>query len=199
MLTKISVFVFSLLLVLFSGCVSHNKYMGLETELKSTRVQMEEDEIAFRNLQGQNEKLLKENIRLLEENEKLKLELNNEKFIITQTESKVSEPESDGDQLHSPYSILLSSCQQKESIQWVLSDYKKMDIEPYVIKVDLGEIGIWWRVLAGHYKSRELAIIEKNKYGLGENIVLKIAESGHMDTPTIETEAKIKPALIVKK
>lgn len=174
MLTKIIFLVLSLSLVLFSGCVSHNKYSGLETELKSTRVQMEEDEVAFRNLQGQNEKLLKENISLLEENEKLKLELNNEKLIVAQTESKISEPELDGNQPHSPYSILLSSCQQKESIQRVLSDYKKMDIEPYVIKVDLGENGIWWRVFAGHYKSRELAIIEKNKYGLSENIVLKI-------------------------
>ena len=56
------IFIFlGLSLVLFSGCVSHSKYRGLETELKSIETQKEEDEIAFKNLQIQ--KSGKESIR----------------------------------------------------------------------------------------------------------------------------------------
>jgi len=199
MLKKTTFLVLGLALVLFSGCVSHNKYRGLETELKSAQIQMEEDEIVFRNLQVQNEKLLNETTLLLEENENLKLELKKENFVVAQTESKNSKPDTFTDEIHSPYSILLSSCRQKESLKRVLSEYKMIDMEPYVVKADLGEKGIWWRVFAGHYKTRELAIIEKNKYGLSENIVLKITDSSYMDAHTIENEAENKAALIVKK
>ena len=199
MLTKISFSVLGLSLVLFSGCVSQNKYMGLETELKSAQTQMDEDEIAFKNLQIQNEKLLNENIRLIEEIEDLKLELKKDNLAVAPTESNNSKQDNITNEMNSPYFILLSSCRLKESVQVVLSKYRKMDIEPYVVKVDLGENGIWWRICAGHYKTREIANIEKSKYSLTDNIVLKIFNGNHMDGDTIENEADNKASLIVKK
>ncbi|MFC1880625.1 hypothetical protein ACFL2S_03875 [Thermodesulfobacteriota bacterium] len=199
MLTKISFSVLGLSLVLFSGCVSQNKYMGLETELKSAQTQMDEDEIAFKNLQIQNEKLLNENISLSEEIEDLKLELKKENLAVAPTESNNSKQDNITNEMNSPYFILLSSCRLKESVQVVLSKYRKMDIEPYVVKVDLGENGIWWRIGAGHYKTREIANIEKSKYSLTDNIVLKIFNGNHMDGDTIENEADNKASLIVKK
>jgi cell division septation protein DedD len=72
-----------------------------------------------------------------------------------------------------PYSILLSSCRLQESVQKVLTKYKKAGLNPYAVKVDLGKKGIWWRIYAGHYESREKAIKEKSKYGLSDKIVLK--------------------------
>jgi len=72
-----------------------------------------------------------------------------------------------------PYSILLSSCQQQESVQKVLTKYKKAGLNPYAVKVDLGKKGIWWRVYTGRYASREEAIKERDQYGQSDKIVLK--------------------------
>ena len=83
---KITFFVLGMLLLLFSGCISQNKYRGLETELKSAQTQMGEDEIAFKNIQAQNEKLLNENIQLIEEIEDLKLELAKDNMAVAQND-----------------------------------------------------------------------------------------------------------------
>ena len=108
---------------------------------------------------------------------KLETELNSTQ---AQQEKSVSESMRPSDTIESlkeessgPYSILLSSCRLQESVQIVLTKYKKIGLDPYVVKVDLGEKGFWWRIWAGHYESREKAIKEKNKYGLSDKIVLK--------------------------
>ena len=72
-----------------------------------------------------------------------------------------------------PYSILLSSCRQQESIQTVLTKYRRAGLNPYAVKVDLGKKGVWWRVYAGRYETREKAIKARNNYGLSDKIVLK--------------------------
>lgn len=102
--------------------------MGLETELKSAQTQMDEDEIAFKNLQIQNEKLLNENIRLLEEIEDLRLELEKDNLAVAPTESNNSKHDNITNERNSPYSILLSSCRLKESVQVVLSKYRKKQV-----------------------------------------------------------------------
>ena len=96
-----------------------------------------------------------------------------ENSIVKQAESKYSKSDTLLDETFCPYSIWLSSCQRQESIQKVLSKYKKINLKPYTVKVDLGENGIWWRIYAGHYKTREEAIREKNRYGITNKIVLK--------------------------
>lgn len=196
---KITFSVLGLLLVLFSGCVSQNKYRGLETELKNVQTQMNEDDVAFKNLQIQNEKLLNENLQLLEEIEDLKLELDKDNMAVSPTDSDNPKQNNITNELNSPYSILLSSCRLKESVQMALAKYRKMNIEPFVVKVDLGEIGIWWRIYAGHYKNREIANMEKSKFSLTDNIVLKRSSAYHMDGDIIENEADNKKPLIVKK
>ncbi len=106
-------------------------------------------ETELNNTQAQQEKFESENVRLSDTNESLKEESSR------------------------PYSILLSSCRLQESVQNVLTKYKKIGLNPYVVKVDLGGKGFWWRIYAGHYESREKAINEKSKYGLSDKIVLK--------------------------
>ena len=199
MLKKITFIVLGLSLVLFSGCVSQNKYRELETELKSTQTQIEENDETFVNLQVQNEKLLNENKHLLKAIEDLKLELKKENFAVEQTESKNSKSDSLTDGTSRPYSILLSSCQQQESVQKVLSEYNQIDLEPYVVKVDLGENGIWWRIFAGHYETREGAIRGINKFGLTDKIVLKEPNANHADTYDSKNEAVNKKSLLVQK
>ena len=147
MRNKILFFGLCLPFFLLLACVSKNKDVKLETELYNTPAQQEKTEL--NKTQDQQEKSVSENTRLLDTNEGLK-------------------EESSG-----PYSILLSSCRLQESVQIVLTKYKKIGLDPYVVKVDLGEKGFWWRIWAGHYESREKAIKEKNKYGLSDKIVLK--------------------------
>jgi septal ring factor EnvC (AmiA/AmiB activator) len=122
MLKKITFTVLGLSLVLFSGCVSQNKYRELETELKSTQTQVEENERIFVDLQSQNEKLLNETKNLKEAIEDLKLGLKKENLTVEQAESKNSKSETLTGKTSRPYSILLSSCQKQESVQKVLSN-----------------------------------------------------------------------------
>jgi septal ring factor EnvC (AmiA/AmiB activator) len=200
MLKKITFIVLGLSLFWFSGCVSQNKHRELKNEFKSTQTQVEENEKAFVNLQVQNEKLLSETKNLVKAIEDLKLELKKENVAVEQIESKNSKSDTLTDGTSRPYSIWLSSCQQRESVQKVLSKYKKINLEPYAVKVDRGENGIWWRIYAGHYETREEAIKEKNKYGLTDKIVLKEPYANYADTnDNNKNEAVNKKPLIVQK
>ena len=199
MFKKITFIVLGLSLVSFSGCASQNKYRELETELKSTQTQVEENEKTFVNLQVQNEKLLDETKHLVKAIEDLKAELKKENFIVKQIESKNSKSDTLTDETSRPYSIWLSSCQQQESVQKVLSEYKKINLEPYTVKVDLGENGIWWRIYAGRYETREEAIREKNKYGLTDKKVLKEPNTNQANTYDSKNEAVNTKSLIVQK
>jgi basic membrane lipoprotein Med (substrate-binding protein (PBP1-ABC) superfamily) len=151
------------------------------------------------NLQVQNEKLLNETKHLVKAIEDLKAELKKENFTVEQIESKNSKSDTLTDETSRPYSIWLSSCQQQESVQKVLSEYKKINLEPYTVKVDLGENGIWWRIYAGRYETREEAIREKNKYGLTDKIVLKESNTNHANTYDSKNEAVNTKSLIVQK
>ena len=63
MLKKITIIASCSVLILFSGCVSQDKYRKPESEQNSTQTQRKEDKEASFNLQVQNKKLLSENQR----------------------------------------------------------------------------------------------------------------------------------------
>ena len=159
MLKKIIIIASCSVLILFSGCVSQDKYRKLESEHNSTQTQMKEDKEANFKLQVQNKKLLSENQRLLKTIDDLMLELKNEKSTDEQTEKIISKTAPSTDGLPRPYSILLSSCQLQESIQKVLSYYKETNLEPFVVKVDLGDKGVWWRIFTGRFETRKIATV----------------------------------------
>jgi len=188
MFKNIPFIVLALSLVVFSSCVSQDKYRKLETEHKSTQTQVKENEKILVNLQVQNEKLLNETKHLLKELEGLNAEIKKENSIVQRAESKYSKSDTLPNETSRPYSIWLSSCQRQESVQKVLAKYKKINLKPYTIKVDLGENGIWWRIYAGRYKTRKEAIREKNKYGLTNKIVLKAPYADYPDTYNNENE-----------
>ena len=191
---KITIIVSCLVLFLFSGCVSQDKYRKLEIEHSKTEQQMKEDKKALFALQVQNIKLFQkmelasENQRLQKTIDELKLELNNEKSVEAQTEKTASKTTPSTDELSSPYSILLSSCQLQESVQKVLSDYKEKNLEPFVVKVDLGEKAVWWRIFTGHFETRESAIDEMNKSGLADKIILKTTQADPMFAHDAQSE-----------
>jgi septal ring-binding cell division protein DamX len=70
-----------------------------------------------------------------------------------------------------PYSIMLSSCRLPQSARKVVSNYKKVGLAPYVVKVKFDEGDEWLRVLAGHYKTRQEALKAKQEQRLSGAIV----------------------------
>ena len=93
-----------------------------------------------------------------------------------------------GVSLH-PYSILLSSCRQWDSVQKVLINYRKIGLAPYVVKVELGKNEVWWRIFAGHYKTRKEALRAKNRRDLSDSIIMKTPYTNLIGGFSSETEA----------
>jgi Flp pilus assembly protein TadD len=91
--------------------------------------------------------------------------------------------------LHS-YSILLSSCRRWDSVQKVLTDYRKIGLAPYVVRVELGKNELWWRIFTGHYKNRQEALKIKNRHDLSDSIILKTPYTNLIDSFSSEMEAK---------
>ena len=72
-----------------------------------------------------------------------------------------------------PYSILLASCRLEESAQTVYLNYKKTGLAPYIVKVELSQNKVWFRIFAGQYKTRKEALGVIKKYDLSASLVLK--------------------------
>ena len=88
-----------------------------------------------------------------------------------------------------PYSILLSSCQMRESVQKVLFKYHEIGLVPYVVKIELGEKELWWRIFMGHYRSKEEALKAIKEHGLSEAIVMKTPYTNLIGNYSSEDEA----------
>jgi hypothetical protein len=114
------------------------------------------------------------------------LESNNHTLEAADTQAKKQQP---AVTLH-PYSILLSSCRLWKSVSELLSDYRNRNLSPYFVKVDLGESGIWWRVLLGHYQTRQEALKIREKNKLSESLVVKMPYANLVDIFPSEAEAK---------
>lgn len=74
------------------------------------------------------------------------------------------------DSIH-PYSLMLSSCRLPQSARKIVSDYQKVGLKPYVVKVKFQSGDEWLRVLAGQYQTRREAIQAKNEHRLSSAIV----------------------------
>ena len=54
-----------------------------------------------------------------------------------------------------PYSIYLGSYSSISKVKKASSDYMKLKIPSYWIKIDLGEKGVWYRLFGGYFQTRE--------------------------------------------
>jgi cell division septation protein DedD len=70
-----------------------------------------------------------------------------------------------------PYSIYLGSYKNMDSAQEAISVFQKKGLSPYWVRVDLGEKGVWYRVLAGYFRKKDEvnAFIEKNRITEGRS------------------------------
>lgn len=87
------------------------------------------------------------------------------------------------DSIH-PYSIMLSSCRLPQSARKIVSDYQKVGLKPYVVKVKFESGDEWLRVLAGHYQTRREAIQAKTEHRLSGAIVKRTPYTNLIGTYT---------------
>ncbi len=77
------------------------------------------------------------------------------------------------ERIAAPFSILLSSCRERENAVAGLPSHRKAGLTPYVVQTDLGGKGIWWRTLAGSFKSLDEASRAKKELNLADAVVVK--------------------------
>ena len=56
-----------------------------------------------------------------------------------------------------PFSLRSSSYQQSDRAFAEISEIRQLGLSPYLVKVDLGDMGIWWRIYIGLYSTEEEA------------------------------------------
>jgi cell division septation protein DedD len=74
--------------------------------------------------------------------------------------SKPSPPEADSAKpkaISYPYSVYLGSFRDQGRLQKAVSIFQGKGLSPYWCRFDLGEKGVWFRVFAGHFRTREEA------------------------------------------
>ncbi len=67
-----------------------------------------------------------------------------------------------------PYSIYLGSFKTIDRARNAVSIFQRKGVSPYWVKIDLGPKGVWYRVFAGHFQSRDEAEALATKKGIGE-------------------------------
>jgi hypothetical protein len=90
-----------------------------------------------------------------------------------------------------PYSIMLSSCRLPQSARKIVSNYQKVGLAPYVVKVKFDEGDEWLRVLAGHYQTRQEALKAKQKHRLSDAIVKRTPYTNLIGTYTSMDEMQV--------
>ena len=72
-----------------------------------------------------------------------------------------------------PFSIRSSSYQQPDRALAEISEIKQLGLAPYLVKVDLGDMGAWWRIYIGLYSTEEEARSIVKAYKLSNVTVQK--------------------------
>ena len=198
MLKKITLIASCSVLILFTGCASQDKYRKLEAEHNNAQLQIEEDKKTISNLEFQNKNLLNDNQKLRKTNSALMVRLNNGQSEGEQNSNKFWRKSRSADESSRPYSILLSSCQKQASVQKVISSYQGTELDPFVVKVELGEKGVWWRIFSGRFETREAAADAKHKSGLSDKTVIKLSHSDLMQARGDQSEAESDDSSLVE-
>lgn len=98
-----------------------------------------------------------------------------------------------------PFSILLSSCREKENALAALPGYRQTGLTPYLVQTDLGSKGIWWRTLTGNYRTLAEATQARNMLKLADAVVVKTPYANLIGQYGSEAEAAAAAARITQK
>ncbi len=72
-----------------------------------------------------------------------------------------------------PFSLRSSSYQQSDRALAEISEIRQLGLAPYLVKVDLGDMGVWWRIYIGLYSTEEEARSILKSYKLPNATVQK--------------------------
>jgi type II secretory pathway predicted ATPase ExeA len=97
-------------------------------------------------------------------------------------------PENTESNIFYPYSLRSSSYQQPYRAIQELAEIKKMGLTPYLVKVDLGDMGVWWRVFIGFYSTDEEAKKLKALYNLSNVTIYKTDYACQLGEFSAETD-----------
>jgi cell division protein FtsN len=86
------------------------------------------------------------------------------------TESPLSENTESG---FLPYSLRSSSYKQPFRAERELAEIRQIGLTPYLVRADLGDMGVWWRVYIGFYSTDEEAKKIKARYNLSHVTIQK--------------------------
>lgn len=65
-----------------------------------------------------------------------------------------------------PYSLHLSSYRHFEQAMEEVNQYARRGLNPYMVQVNLGDKGKWWRIFLGHYRTMEAARQAQSRLGV---------------------------------
>jgi len=72
------------------------------------------------------------------------------------------------------YTIQLASCRKKENCLNVVTAHRNSKVFPFMVRANLGEKGVWWRVLVGQFATIEDAKKYKVENQLKESIITEL-------------------------
>jgi len=87
-----------------------------------------------------------------------------------------------------PYSLRSSSYKQPFRAERELTEIRQMGLTPYLVRADLGEMGVWWRVYIGFYATDEAASKAKALYNLSHVTIQKTDYACQLGEFSAETE-----------
>jgi cell division protein FtsN len=87
-----------------------------------------------------------------------------------------------------PYSLRSSSYKQPFRAERELAEIRQMGLTPYLVRADLGEVGVWWRVYIGFYATDEAALKAKALYNLSHVTIQKTDYACQLGEFSAETE-----------
>jgi len=74
-----------------------------------------------------------------------------------------------------PYTLQVGSYRTLKRAEKAISIYRKKNLSPYWVKVDLGENGLWFRVFVGHFKDKEKAKTFKQEHKITDGLIKRVA------------------------
>ena len=87
-----------------------------------------------------------------------------------------------------PYSLRSSSYQQTHRAVQEIAEIRQTGLTPYLVKVDLGDLGVWWRVYIGFFSTDEEAKKFKTLYKLSNVTIQKTDYACQLGEFSAETE-----------
>jgi len=98
------------------------------------------------------------------ENPELSISTHNSEAVKTKTVKR-------DENISYPYSVYLGSYKNIDRAQEAISTFQKKGLSPYWVRVDLGEKGVWYRIMAGYFQTKDEvnAFIEKKQITEGRS------------------------------